>query len=77
MLLLPQPTGILTSDTPCQLLVDQFCFKSFTGLRSGSLKCAPQGSSQRRFTTMGNTANINKSIRQWQKPTLGTNKHWF
>ena len=26
---------------------------------------------------MGNTANINMSIRQWQKPTLGTNKHWF
>ena len=27
----------------------------------------PQGSSQRRFTTMGNTANIDTSIRQWQK----------
>ena len=37
----------------------------------------PQGSSQRRFTTMGNSANIYTLIRQWRKPTLETNKHVF
>ena len=41
MSLSPQPTGILTSDALCHLMVDQSCFKSFAGLRSGSLKCAP------------------------------------
>ena len=41
MSLSPQSTGILTSEAPYHLLVDQSCFKSFTGLRSGSLKCAP------------------------------------
>ena len=39
------------------------------------VKNLPQGSLQRRCTTMGNTANTDMFVRQWQKPTLETNKH--
>ena len=66
---------IFTPNAPCHLLVwvkatelDQSCFKSFTGTMP------PQGSLQKRFTTVWNSANIDTSIRQWLKPTLETNK---
>ena len=42
---------------------------------AGSLNHTPQGGSQGRFTAMGNFENIDTLIRQWQKPTLETNKH--
>ena len=34
----------------------------------------PQGSLQRRFMTLGNTANTDTFVRQYQKLTLETNK---